>query len=92
MAPVGKGGTPLITVDATQGSGKGGYAGSVIARMMATKILFTAKSTADVQDNVDNDYALAGVNVSAVPIPAAAWLFVSGIVGLMGFSTRRKAA
>ncbi len=30
--------------------------------------------------------------VSAVPVPAAAWLFVSGIVGLMGFSTRRKTA
>jgi hypothetical protein len=31
-------------------------------------------------------------NLAAVPIPAAAWLFISGFVGLMGFSTRRKTA
>jgi hypothetical protein len=30
--------------------------------------------------------------LAAVPIPAAAWLFASGIVGLIGFSTRRKTA
>jgi hypothetical protein len=30
--------------------------------------------------------------LAAVPVPAAAWLFVSGILGLMGFSSRRKAA
>ncbi len=28
--------------------------------------------------------------LAAVPIPASAWLFVSGILGLMGFSTRRR--
>lgn len=30
--------------------------------------------------------------VSAVPIPAAVWLFGSGIIGLLGFSSRNKTA
>lgn len=32
------------------------------------------------------------VELSAVPIPAAAWLFGSALIGLVGFSKRRKAA
>ncbi len=32
------------------------------------------------------------VRVSAVPIPAAAWLFGSGLIGLLGIAIRRKAA
>jgi hypothetical protein len=32
------------------------------------------------------------LNVSAVPAPAAVWLFGTGILGLIGFSKRRKAA
>lgn len=31
-------------------------------------------------------------DVSAVPIPATAWLFGTGLIGLIGFSKRRKAA
>lgn len=31
-------------------------------------------------------------NVSAVPLPAAAWLFGSGILGLVGLARRKKAA
>lgn len=34
----------------------------------------------------------AGVNnISAVPVPAAAWLFASGLIGLAGFARRRNA-
>ena len=29
--------------------------------------------------------------ISAVPVPAAVWLFGSGLIGLMGFACRRKA-
>jgi len=29
--------------------------------------------------------------VSAVPVPAAAWLFGSGLIGLVGFARRKKA-
>ncbi len=31
-----------------------------------------------------------GASVSAVPVPAAVWLFVSGALGLIGFSRRRQ--
>jgi len=34
-------------------------------------------------------YGTASINVSAVPIPGAAWLFGSGLIGLLG-CTRRK--
>jgi hypothetical protein len=57
---------------------------------LATTIVFTAESRLGLQDDANNNYALAGVSVSAVPVPAAVWLFASGILGLMGFSTRRK--
>jgi hypothetical protein len=36
------------------------------------------------------DYVL-NVSVSAVPIPAAAWLFGSGLIGLAGLKRRQKA-
>ena len=29
--------------------------------------------------------------VSTVPLPAAAWLFGSGLIGMFGFAQRRKA-
>lgn len=32
------------------------------------------------------------INVSAVPIPAAVWLFGSGLLGLVGMAKRKKAA
>ena len=31
------------------------------------------------------------VSVSAVPVPAAVWLFGSGLIGLAGFARRKKA-
>jgi len=33
--------------------------------------------------------AIYGATVSAVPVPAAVWLFASGLVGLIGFSRKR---
>lgn len=35
------------------------------------------------------DYLGATVNVSAVPVPAAVWLFGSGLIGLVGIARRR---
>ncbi len=47
-------------------------------------------------DNKASRYQSLGnvtlTNISAVPIPAAAWLFGSGLLGLIGFSKRKKAA
>ncbi len=37
-----------------------------------------------------NDEAIVEANVSPVPVPAAIWLFGSGLIGLIGFSKRRK--
>lgn len=33
----------------------------------------------------------AEISISAVPVPAAAWLFCSGLIGLVGFARRKKA-
>ncbi len=45
----------------------------------------------------DNNYpslaaSFDNVQVSTVPLPAAVWLFGSGLLGLIGFSKRKKAA
>jgi hypothetical protein len=39
-----------------------------------------------------SNLAIDNVTVSAVPIPAAVWLFGSGLVGLVGVARRRKKA
>jgi hypothetical protein len=37
-------------------------------------------------------WAVHAGNVSAIPVPAAVWLFGSGLLGLIGISRRKKAA
>jgi len=37
-------------------------------------------------------WAVRSGDVSVVPIPAAVWLFGSGLIGLLGVARRRKAA
>jgi hypothetical protein len=39
----------------------------------------------------DIDYYISGLTYSEVPLPAAAWLFMSAIAGFFGISRRRKA-
>jgi len=41
--------------------------------------------------NLSSDGALTYGDVSAVPVPAAVWLFGSGLVGLVGIARRKKA-
>ena len=43
------------------------------------------------EKGVFSGYSTTGI-VSAIPIPAAVWLFGTGLIGLIGFSKRRKAA
>lgn len=75
------GSTRLFTLDAyTFGAGVGG-------------VTFTAHRT-DVSPqlgnkNVTSTYNFAG---TAVPVPAAAWLFGSGLLGLAGTARRRRSA
>ena len=41
---------------------------------------------------IDNVQIFADVEVSAVPVPAAVWLFGSGLLGLIGVARRKTAA
>jgi len=87
------GSTPYL-VDASGISGDGGYAklDLISLGVIGQNIQFTAFQGLPIQDDSDNDYAFAGVTVSAVPVPAAIWLFGTALIGLAGFSKRRKAA
>jgi hypothetical protein len=85
------GGTPF-SVNATETSGDGGYANLSLAALVGPgqNIAFTARDFYG--DDGNNDYALASITVSAVPIPAAIWLFGTALIGLIGFTKRGKAA
>ena len=37
-----------------------------------------------------SDQATTSLTINAIPIPAAAWLFASGLLGLVGVSRRKK--
>lgn len=40
-------------------------------------------------DSNTDSFRIDRLEVSAVPVPAAAWLFISGLIGLVGFSRRK---
>ncbi len=88
--------TPSYLVNATGTSGDGGYANLDLLALggpvLGQTIEFTSFLGGQLQDDRDNDYAFAGISVSAVPIPAAAWLFGTALIGLVGFSKRKKTA
>lgn len=44
------------------------------------------------QSNTPDGFDIAKMDVTAVPIPAAAWLFGSALVGLVGVARRRRSA
>jgi len=56
----------------------------------AQYVLFTPGSTA-LATGTDNDYLVWKGAVSVVPVPAAVWLFGSGLLGLVGIARRKKA-
>jgi len=43
-------------------------------------------------DDIAGIKAIYGLNTSPVPIPAAVWLFASGLLGLIGIARRKKTA
>lgn len=79
-------------VAAVGSNGDGGYADWTFEPILAQTIEFTAATGSLFEDDAQNDYAVAGAGVSVVPIPAAAWLFGSALMGLVGFGRRRKTA
>lgn len=58
-----------------------------IALSTETTLRFTDKSIG----GNSFDVLLDDVSVSAVPVPAALWLFGTALIGLLGFNKRRKA-
>lgn len=46
----------------------------------------------DLGNNYNGVFQLDNIHVTPVPLPAAVWLFGSGLIGLFGFSRRKKSA
>jgi hypothetical protein len=57
-----------------------------------TLALAGATSSTVISDVIFSFGTQEGSNVAAVPIPAAVWLFGSGLVGLIGIARRRRSA
>jgi len=86
------------------GSGWRQFGGSVYGETGSSVLAFSFDFTADVGTNLllsgsytDSNFLDTSIlsstlaSVSAVPIPAAVWLFGSGLIGLVGLAKRRKA-
>lgn len=63
-----------------------GFTGNGGSGQVQSYLLGTASLAAD------GTLTLAGASTAPVPLPAAVWLFGSGLMGLVGVSRRRKAA
>ena len=70
--------------------------GAAFSQSVTATHTFTAPGTYDVEFRVvetntlfDIDYIT--INVGTVPVPAAVWLFGSGLLGLFGIARRKKA-
>jgi hypothetical protein len=89
----------LSVLGVTAGSASGEFSGISVA-YLTHALLFTADSTTSTVkfknlydgDGWGNYPHLDNVSVGAVPAPAAVWLFGTGLIGLIGFTKRRKAA
>lgn len=53
---------------------------------------WTTTGFAITSNRLTPDVMTEGLNVTSVPLPAAVWLFGSGLLGLIGISRRKKAA
>ena len=78
----------VFTFDAVS-AGNGGFAFYSLpgGPKNATSLTFTPASTND--KRADPDYALAAIEVAAIPVPAAGALLLTGLAGV-GFLSRRR--
>ena len=89
-------GIPDLTPSVFVGNGSGGVGDAVIGKTVSegdNPFIFTGFSLESANNNVlSTDFLMTatGTRTPEVPIPAAAWLFGSGLLGLMGVA-RRKA-
>ncbi len=72
------------------------YTTDTMALANALSTSFTLTSTTDVNFYIWDSYYLdnlggISLNISSVPVPAAAWLFGSGLIGLIGVARRSRA-
>ena len=76
-------GTPVLNGAGTGFNGVGEVHGTILLRGAFDSISFTHTS-----ENW-HGFTVGVAGVSAVPVPAAAWLFGSGLVALIGFARRK---
>jgi hypothetical protein len=87
VAKVQVGGTTL-SYTGTQPLPGSGFVTDSFASLLATSVTFTTESL--IGDDGDSNYYVAALEVSKVPVPAAAFLFAPALAGFIGL--RRKAA
>jgi hypothetical protein len=80
----------VSTVSGNENPGEGGYAELLINPIYTKTLEFSASFLSQFWDDGDNDYALAAVDVSPVPLPPAIWLFGTAIAGLLGMRRTQK--
>lgn len=73
-------------INSTGALGAGNYRFNIVAHTYADSVSFGENFAA-----VNASTSLHLTEVSAVPVPAAVWLFGSGLIGLVGFARRKKA-
>ena len=69
------------------GTSTTGYVGGTIWAFT----MFNGSQTIQSTDSFITPWAVYSGDVSAVPVPAAVWLFGSGLIGLLGVARRKKA-
>jgi len=78
--------TTTLTATETLGSTRTGFVNASFAAISADKIVFTMTGTTSDDGVLDG----APLYVQVVPIPAAAWLFGSALVGMVGMGRRKS--
>jgi hypothetical protein len=65
--------------------------GSAYGIRLNTDGTFCVRPDADICGGAALDIAIGSYLISSVPVPAALWLFSSGLLGLIGLAKRKKA-